>query len=120
MIVEERIYQLHVGRAPDYLALYESEGMAIQRPILGRLVGYFTSEIGAQHQIVHLWAYRDMAERSERRTRLAADPRWKEYLKKTRPLQITQENKILIPASFSPWAEDNPALDWASPEFQGG
>ena len=120
MIVEERIYQLHIGRVPDYIALYESEGMAIQRPILGRLVGYFSSEIGAQHQIVHLWAYKDMAERAERRATLAADQRWKDYLKKTRPLQITQENKILIPTKFSPWFEDDPSRDWANPDNTSG
>lgn len=114
MIVEERIYSLQIGAVPEYLKLYEQEGLAIQRPILGRMVGYFSTEIGTLHQIVHLWAYRDMQERSERRARLTSDPRWKEYVKKTRPLQISQENKILLPAPFSPWATDDPALDLAA------
>lgn len=61
MIVEERIYSLNIGAVPQYLKLYEEEGLAIQRPILGRMVGYFHTEIGPQHQIVHLWAYRDLA-----------------------------------------------------------
>jgi len=113
MIVEQRTYNLHIGLVPDYLKLYETEGMAIQRPILGRMVGYFSSDIGPLHQIVHMWAYRDMTERSERRAVLNADPRWKAYMLKTRPLQISQENKILIPAHFSPWAEDDPSLDAA-------
>ncbi|MEX3007467.1 NIPSNAP family protein [Hoeflea sp. TYP-13] len=113
MIVEERIYSLQVGAAPEYLRLYEAEGLAIQRPILGRMVGYFTTEIGPLHQIVHMWAYRDMAERSERRARLGADDGWKAYVKKIRPLVVSQENKILIPAPFSPWADDDPALDLA-------
>ncbi|MGI9402009.1 MAG: NIPSNAP family protein, partial [Rhizobiaceae bacterium] len=99
---------------PQYLKLYEEEGLAIQRPILGRMVGYFSSEIGTLHQIVHLWAYRDMKERTERRSKLVNDPRWIEYVKKTRPQQISQENKILIPAPFSPWAVDDPALDLAA------
>ena len=114
MIVEERIYSLQIGAVPEYLRLYEDEGLAIQRPILGRLVGYFSTEIGPQHQIVHLWAYKDMQERTDRRARLLADPRWKAYVQKTRPLQISQENKILIPAPFSPWANDDPALDMAA------
>ncbi|MEM7464682.1 MAG: NIPSNAP family protein [Pseudomonadota bacterium] len=114
MIVEERIYTLQIGEVPQYLNLYETEGLAIQRRILGRMVGYFSTEIGPQHQIVHLWAYRDMQERTERRARLINDPGWKEYVKKTRPLQISQENKILIPAPFSPWANDDPALDMAA------
>ena len=115
MIVEERIYSLQIGAVPEYLRLYEAEGLTIQRPILGRLIGYFSTDIGPQHQIVHLWAYRDMSERAERRARLLADPRWKDYVQKTRPLQISQENKILIPAPFSPWAQDDPALDLAAP-----
>ncbi|MEM6635570.1 MAG: NIPSNAP family protein [Pseudomonadota bacterium] len=115
MIVEERIYQLKIGAAAEYIRLYEEEGLAIQRPILGRLVGYFSSEIGPLNEIVHLWAYKDMQERAERRARLTDDPRWKAYVQKIRPLQISQQNKILIPASFSPWASDDPALDQASP-----
>ena len=55
-----------------------------------------------------------LAERSERRARLMADPRWQAYAVKTRPLQISQENKILIPAPFSPWAQDDPSLDLAT------
>jgi hypothetical protein len=115
MIVEQRTYTLHVGAAATYLALYEAEGLAIQRGILGRMVGYFSTDMGALHQIVHMWAYKDYAEREERRATLNADPRWQAYTPKTRDLQITQENKILIPAPFSPWAQDDPALDMAAP-----
>lgn len=114
MIVEERIYSLHIGAAAEYLKLYEAEGLAIQRPILGRLVGYFTTEIGPLHQLVHMWAYKDLNERAERRAKLTSDPRWKAYVQKVRPLQISQENKILIPAPFSPWAQDDPTLDLAA------
>ncbi|WP_114284280.1 NIPSNAP family protein [Candidatus Halocynthiibacter alkanivorans] len=117
MIIEERIYSLHIGAAAEYLRLYEAEGLAVQRPILGRMVGYFSSEIGPLHQLIHLWAYKDLAERSERRAKLVADPRWKAYVPKIRPFMISQENKILIPAAFSPWAKDDPALDMASPEY---
>lgn len=114
MIVEERIYNLQIGAVPEYLGLYEAEGLAIQRPILGRLVGYFSTEVGPLHQIVHMWAYRDPNERQVRRARLVKDPRWKEYVKKIRPLQISQENKLLVPAPFSPWASDDPSLDMAA------
>jgi NIPSNAP protein len=114
MIVEQRTYTLQIGAAPRYLQLYEAEGLAIQRAILGRLVGYFSSDIGALHQIVHMWAYKDYAERDARRARLSADPGWKAYIPKIRQLQIAQENKILIPAPFSPWAQDDPSLDMAA------
>jgi hypothetical protein len=102
VIVEERIYTLHAGKAPEYLRLYEAEGLEIQRRILGRLVGYFTTEVGPLNQVVHLWAYEDLAERSQRRSRLQADDSWRGYTQKVRPLIVHQENKLLNPAPFSP------------------
>ncbi len=102
MIVEQRRYSLKIGCVPEYLSLYETEGFSIQKPILGHLVGYFSTEIGALHQIVHLWAYRDLADRAERRARLGADLGWQAYIKKVAPLQISQQNEILMPAPMCP------------------
>ncbi|HWX47479.1 MAG TPA: NIPSNAP family protein [Roseomonas sp.] len=100
MIVEERIYTLRAGEAGAYLAAYEAEGRAIQQPILGRMVGYYTTEFGPLNQVIHLWAYESLQERTERRARLLADPAWKAYAAKVRPMVITQENKLLLPAPF--------------------
>ena len=84
----------------QYLKLYETEGMAIQKPILGRMVGYYQTEFGPLNQIVHMWAYESLAERTEKRARLGADPAWQAYIAKTRPLTMTQESKLLMPAPF--------------------
>ncbi len=100
MIVEERIYTLHPGQAPAYIRAYEAEGMAIQKPILGRMVGYYRTEFGPLNQVIHLWAYESLAERAERRARLEADERWRAYIAKVRPLIVAQENKLLLPAPF--------------------
>ena len=100
MIVEERIYTLQPGQAGAYLKAYEAEGMAIQKPILGRMVGYYQTEFGPLNQVIHLWAYESLAEREERRVRLLSDERWKAYAAKVRPMVVTQENKLLIPAPF--------------------
>ena len=102
MIVEQRTYTLTPGGAPKYIALYEKEGLAIQKRILGHLFGYFHTEIGTLNQVIHMWAYDSMEERTKRRKALAADEGWQAYVVKNRPLVVTQENKILIPASFSP------------------
>lgn len=100
MVVEMRTYTLQPAAAADYLALYQAEGMAIQKPILGRMVGYYSTEIGPLNQIVHMWAYEDLNERAVKRAKLAADPGWQAYVKKMRPLLVTQESKILNPAPF--------------------
>lgn len=100
MIVEERIYTLHVGKVPEYLKLYEVEGLAVQTRILGGLLGYYQVEFGPQNQIVHLWSYTDLADRQARRQELMRDPDWQAYVAKIRPLVRYQENKLLLPAPF--------------------
>jgi len=100
MIVEQRTYTTHPGKWRDYLALYEAEGLEIQKRILGRMVGYYRSETGTLSQIVHLWAYEDMNERTQRRHALMADPGFKAYAAKMLPLLQNQESRILVPADF--------------------
>uniref|UniRef100_UPI0031D4EF1D NIPSNAP family protein n=1 Tax=Inquilinus sp. TaxID=1932117 RepID=UPI0031D4EF1D len=55
MIVEERIYRIKPGQMQRYLQLVREEGLAIQRPILGHLIGYFHTEIGPLNHVVHMW-----------------------------------------------------------------
>ena len=46
MIVEERIYTLHVGKVPEYLtSFYEAEGLAVQTRILWRASGLLPGRI---------------------------------------------------------------------------
>jgi NIPSNAP len=106
MIVEERVYSLKVGATREYLRIYAEEGLEPQRRILGRMVGFFTTEVGTLHQVVHLWAYRDLDERERRRAQLAEDEGWRSFLARTRPLIERQKNRILRPAPFSPWFSD--------------
>ncbi|WP_330555154.1 NIPSNAP family protein [Burkholderia multivorans] len=100
MIVEQRIYTTHPGKWRDYLALYDAEGREIQQRILGRMVGYYHTEVGELNQIVHMWAYRDLNERTERRSALLADADFRRYVAKMLPLLIKQESKLLTPAPF--------------------
>ncbi len=102
MIVEERDYHVYTGRLPELVRLYQTEGIAIQQEILGRLIGAFTTEVGELSTYTHLWAYESLAEREERRARLQADERWRAFLPKVQPLIHTQRNRILVPTPFSP------------------
>lgn len=108
MVVEQRVYTCHCGKAETYVRMYQEEGLAIQRPILGHLLGYFTSDIGVMNQVIHLWAYESLADRAARRAELLSNPAWKTYAAKVQPLVLEQHNMILKPAAFSPWA-DGPA-----------
>ncbi len=100
MIVEERIYTLHIGKQGEYLALYEKEGMAVQKRILGMMLGFYTTEAGPLNQIIHMWGYESFEDRLRRRKELFANAEWMAYIGKIRPLIVNQKNKILIPAPF--------------------
>ena len=104
MIYEMRTYGMKAGTVPVYLELVEEEGIQIQKGHLGELVGYFSTEIGPLNEIVHIWAFADLADRAARRAKLAADPRWQRFMPKIQALIDTMENKILLPAPFSPIA----------------
>ena len=99
-IVELREYTLHHGKVPEYLRLYEGEGLAIQLPILGTMLGYYHTEVGTQNQIVHLWGYADFADREARRAQLQQSAEWKAYLPKIQPLLLVQQTRIMRPAPF--------------------
>ena len=102
MIVEQRDYHVFTGKLNELVRLYETEGIELQRSYLGNLLGAFTTDIGALSTYTSLWGYESFAEREERRAKLQADERWKEFLGRIQPLIHTQQNRILIPTSFSP------------------
>jgi NIPSNAP len=101
VIVEMREYTLVPGKVPEYFKLYEAEGMAIQREILGRNLGYYSTEIGPSlNMVVHLWAYESFDDRTARRRQLQADSGWQAYVQKIRPMLLAQTSRILNPAPF--------------------
>jgi hypothetical protein len=106
MIVEERTYTFHPGKIPLFMSAYGPEVRELQVRILGRMLGYFTSEFGEQNQTVHLWAYDSLSDRGERRSRLSAEPTWREFLGRVLPMIVRQENRILTPTPFSPIGND--------------
>ena len=102
MIVEMRTYTIRSGRVAEYVETYGRLGRQTQVQHLGRPLGYFTSEIGALNQIVHLWCYEDIADRDARRAHLEGDSQWKAYLKVRDEggLLERQENRILRAVTF--------------------
>src|SRR5207302_9133999 len=102
MIVEQRDYHVYTGKLVELVRLYDEEGIAIQQEFLGGLIGVFTTDVGALSTYTSLWGYDSFAEREERRARLQADERWRGFLARIQPLIHTQQNRILVPTSFSP------------------
>ena len=102
MIVEQRDYHVHTGKLPEVLRMYETEGIDLQQRYLGGFIAAFTTDVGALSTYTSLWGYESYAERERRRAELQADPAWKDFLARLQPLLHTQQNRILIPTSFSP------------------
>ncbi len=102
MIVEQRDYTIVTGKLAEFVKRTEETGIKIQAPILGNLLGWFTSEIGELNHVVHMWGYDDYGERERRRTALYSDAAWLAYLPSVMPLIDVMRTRILIPSSFSP------------------
>ena len=102
MIVEQRDYHVITGKLNELVRLYETEGIELQQSYLGNLLGVFTTDIGALSTYTSMWGYESFAEREERRAKLQADERWRDFLARIQPLIHTQQNRILVPTAFSP------------------
>jgi len=100
MIVEMRTYTLAMGATGRYFKLYGEKGLAVQKRILGHLVGYYGVEVGGLNKVIHLWAYENLDERARRRAALWADKEWLAYIAEIGGLVLAQENQILTPAPF--------------------
>ena len=102
MIFDHRTYYLRPGTIKAHLALYEQMGLAPQSRVLGKPVLYASTEVGDVNSYVHVWAYKDLADRTQRREQLWQDAEWLAYTKKSAELGalVRQENKILVATSF--------------------
>ena len=104
MIHELRRYQIKPGRLADYVEKSGSIGRVVRGDRFGKLLGYWSTELGPLNQVVHLWEYPDLAARATARAGLAKDERWtKEYLPVSGPLLEAQENMILTPFDWAPF-----------------
>ncbi len=102
MIVEQRDYHVFTGKLSELVRLYATEGIEIQQRHLGNLLGVFTTDVGSLSTYTALWGYEDFAQREQRRASLQADEAWQAFLGRIQPLIHTQQNRILVPTSFSP------------------
>ena len=102
MIYEIRTYQIEPGSLAEvekrFAEAYD------YRKKYSELTGFFHTEIGPLNEIVHIWAYEDLADRERRREALIADPKWLAVLPRIQSHIEMMENKIMKPAPFSPAA----------------
>jgi len=97
-----RSYVLRPGALPEFMRLMGSEGIDIERPVLGDMLGFYSTEIGTINKVIHLWRYASFEDRQQRRAQLAASPEWVAFVPKVLPLIQEMHNELLNPAPFSP------------------
>ena len=101
-LYELRTYQVYVGKMKDAVAAYQDYGWPAIKGggVDKKLVGYFTSDTGGLHQIVHLWKFDDCNDRRQHWDTMFQDPMFMEFAGKIRPLLMAQQNQLL---HASPW-----------------
>lgn len=66
------------------------------RTAQSKLVGYWTAELGALNQVVHIWEYDSLEHRAQVRINLAGNKEWIDrYFSKILPMMSSQENSVL-------------------------
>ncbi|ABE35858.1 Conserved hypothetical protein [Paraburkholderia xenovorans LB400] len=101
MLVEMRTYRITAGKVPEFLKIYQDEGLGIITQY-ARLRGCWTQDSGTLNSVVFWWAYDDYSHRAAQRERLAADPQWQAFTPRIVPYLEHQESVFLVPAAFCP------------------
>lgn len=99
-VYELRTYNLYVGKLGEATELYNNVGWPALEKYSDKLVGYFTSDVGALNQIVHLWKFTDDADRRTHWQQVFADADFMKFAIQFRPLILSQHNQLLL---ASPW-----------------
>ena len=95
-VYEMRVYTYKPGSIPELLSRWEKA--LPWREQFSPCVAAMHSELGGLNRWMHIWPYKDLNHRDEIRKASSGTPNWPSGA----PGRIRQENKILIPASFSP------------------
>jgi len=98
-IYEMRIYQYQPGSIPRVLEAWEKS--LPERVKLSPIAACMHSDVGGLNRWIHIWPYADLAARQRIREQSTKLPDWPP---KTREWLVSQQTKMLIPASFSPAA----------------
>ncbi len=97
-VYEMRTYTIKPGGFPELSKLWEVS--LEERLKLSPLLFAGFSEHGGLNKFVHIWPYKSVGHRTEVRAKAEASGVWPP--KGGRQFSMRQENKILLPAPFSP------------------
>lgn len=102
MLLDVRTYRCKPGSIKKHLALYAEYGKQPQTRHLGQPLAYLVTETGNVNEFMHIWVYKDAADRESRRAAMWKDPDWLDYTKRSADLGalVDQRNKLMTPVEF--------------------
>ena len=101
-IYELRTYSVIVGKMSELTSHYKNEGWPVLAKHPQKLVGYFTGDVGALTELIHVWKFEDDADRRAFWAGVFADPEFMACAAKIRPLMREQNNKLMLSAPWGP------------------
>jgi hypothetical protein len=103
-IYEKRTYSITVGKMPEVIRLYNDKGWpALEVAGFGKnLIGYFISDTGQLHQLIHMWRFESDSDRRDFWKRVYANNEFMAFVAQLRPLIQTQEVQLLVSAPWGP------------------
>lgn len=96
-IYEMRVYTYKPGSMSEVIKRWQAA--VPHREEYSPLAAAMSSEIGGLNKWIHIWPYKDLNQRSEVRAEALKNPNWPPP---TREFLVKQENKLMVPAAFSP------------------
>ncbi len=96
-VYEMRTYTYKPGSMPEVINRWQAA--VPHREEYSPLAAAMSSEIGDLNRWMHIWPYKDLDERTKVRAEALKNPNWPPS---TREFLVSQENKLMVPASFSP------------------
>ena len=96
-IYEMRSYTYKVGSINKVIDIWADAVPA--REEFSPLAAAMYTDVGGLNKWVHIWAYEDLDQRKKVRAEAIKTPTWPPP---TREFLVSQENKIMVPSSFSP------------------
>ena len=96
MIYEVRTYTLKVGAVPGF---EENFAKALpNREKYSKLGAFWHTEFGPLNQVIHVWPYENLEERTRIREEVDKDPNWPP--KNDRAIYVTTESEIFTPRTI--------------------
>ncbi|MFZ9297487.1 MAG: NIPSNAP family protein [Hylemonella sp.] len=103
-IYEKRTYSVQVGKMPEVVRLYQELGWpALDKGgFAQKLIGYFSSDTGELHQLVHLWRFDSDDDRRAHWKRLFENQEFMAFAAQLRPLLSKQDVQLMLAAPWGP------------------